>query len=227
MADKVPITGGVGTNVATDEIAGVHYQRVKPVAGADGVAVDVSIANPMPVVVSQTQQVPLLFTQFLDTVGDGSGVKNAIGDYSGGVTIFKVQPGAGVIYKIHTMIIHIEDGSGFRAERYAALGTALTVGIIVRVQDNGGTIVALTDATAPVKNNGNWAEYAGPGVDVKAWGAGEEQLVGLWEFAQCHGVPIRLDGDANERLEVVLNDDFTDVVDHHFVARGFKETTLT
>lgn len=33
MADNVPITAGSGTNVATDDVSGVHYQRVKLVDG--------------------------------------------------------------------------------------------------------------------------------------------------------------------------------------------------
>jgi hypothetical protein len=51
MADNVPITAGSGTNIATDDIGGVQYQRVKPSFGADGFAVDVSAANPMPVII--------------------------------------------------------------------------------------------------------------------------------------------------------------------------------
>lgn len=41
MADNVSVTAGSGTSVATDEISGVHYPRVKPAIGADGTAVDV------------------------------------------------------------------------------------------------------------------------------------------------------------------------------------------
>lgn len=33
MADNVPITAGSGTTVATDDVSGVHYQRVKLVDG--------------------------------------------------------------------------------------------------------------------------------------------------------------------------------------------------
>ena len=40
MADNVPITAGSGTSIATDDIATVHYQRVKPQLGADGAATD-------------------------------------------------------------------------------------------------------------------------------------------------------------------------------------------
>lgn len=49
MADNVGYTPGAGAVVAADEIAGVLHQRVKLGVGADGVAVDVSAANPMPV----------------------------------------------------------------------------------------------------------------------------------------------------------------------------------
>jgi hypothetical protein len=49
MSDNMPITPGSGGVVATDEINGAHYQRMKPCIGDDGVAVDVSLNNPMPV----------------------------------------------------------------------------------------------------------------------------------------------------------------------------------
>ena len=49
MADNVGYTPGSGATVAADEIGGVLYQRAKVVVGEDGVATDVSEANPMPV----------------------------------------------------------------------------------------------------------------------------------------------------------------------------------
>ena len=48
MADNVGYTPGSGATVAADEIGGVLHQRVKVGIGADGTAVDVSDANPMP-----------------------------------------------------------------------------------------------------------------------------------------------------------------------------------
>lgn len=42
MADHVQVSQGFGTNLATDEISGVHYQRVKLDIGADGAASDVA-----------------------------------------------------------------------------------------------------------------------------------------------------------------------------------------
>lgn len=49
MPDDVSITAGSGTTVATDEIGGRHFQRVKPAFGADGTAGDVTVDNPLPV----------------------------------------------------------------------------------------------------------------------------------------------------------------------------------
>lgn len=49
MADNVAITAGAGTSIATDDIAGVQWQRVKVGWGADGTAGDTSAANPLPV----------------------------------------------------------------------------------------------------------------------------------------------------------------------------------
>lgn len=40
MADNIAITAGSGTTIATDDISGVQYQRVKLALGSDGVAND-------------------------------------------------------------------------------------------------------------------------------------------------------------------------------------------
>lgn len=53
MADNVAVAPatGVGTApVATDDVGGVHYQRIKVNFGAEGSATDVSAAAPLPVV---------------------------------------------------------------------------------------------------------------------------------------------------------------------------------
>lgn len=49
MSDNIGYTPGTGAIVAADNIAGVLHQRVKLGVGGDGVAVDVSTANPLPI----------------------------------------------------------------------------------------------------------------------------------------------------------------------------------
>jgi hypothetical protein len=53
MADNVGYTPGSGEIIATDDIGGVQYQRVKPVWGTDGVAQDVNNTTPLPVTGAQ------------------------------------------------------------------------------------------------------------------------------------------------------------------------------
>jgi hypothetical protein len=49
MADNIQVTQGTGTTMATDDISGVQYPRVKVSWGVDGSAVDASATNPLPV----------------------------------------------------------------------------------------------------------------------------------------------------------------------------------
>jgi hypothetical protein len=50
MSDNTQLNAGTGGDtIATDDIGGVKYQRVKANFGADGVAIDVSSLNPFPV----------------------------------------------------------------------------------------------------------------------------------------------------------------------------------
>jgi hypothetical protein len=55
MADNTTLNTGVGgNNVASDDIAGVHYQRIKMVHGQDGVNDgDVSSVNPLPTAIKK------------------------------------------------------------------------------------------------------------------------------------------------------------------------------
>lgn len=50
MADNVAITAGSGTTIATDDVGGIQYQRVKVTWGVDGTGTDTSASNPLPVV---------------------------------------------------------------------------------------------------------------------------------------------------------------------------------
>lgn len=47
MADN-SVLPATGETIATDEIGGVKFQRVKPTYGVDGTAIDVSDSNPLP-----------------------------------------------------------------------------------------------------------------------------------------------------------------------------------
>lgn len=162
----------------------------------------------------QDKDAPLF--RLMDTNGDGTGTKNANGNYST-PDIFYIEPSSDRLFLINRMIVCIEDAAGMRAERYGSLSDALTNGIIVRVSDNSGVKQDLTDGI-PVKTNAGWGTLCFD-VDVKTWGAGDELLLVRWTF-QRSGVPIPLNGAKGEKLEIYLQDDFTGIVNHYFFAQG-------
>jgi hypothetical protein len=52
MVDNVAVTPGSGSTIATDDVGGVHFQRVKVTWGADGTANDANATTPLPVSVT-------------------------------------------------------------------------------------------------------------------------------------------------------------------------------
>lgn len=163
------------------------------------------------------------FFRFLDTAGDGTGTKNAIGNYSAAVTNFYIQPPAGSIYVISRIIAHIADTGGLDAGSYGN-GITLTNGVDIETADGTGTIIGITDGI-PIKTNGEWARYCYD-VQYTSFGTGLNYLNVRWSFFKT-GSYIRIDGSKNELLKVILNDDFTDLDEHYFMVQGYIEGTLT
>jgi len=155
--------------------------------------------------------------QYLDTDGDGTGTTNAIGDYSGGEEIFYIQPPAGTVYSLNRMMVFVQDAGTFDSAKYGN-GVGLTTGIVVRVQDDEGTLDTMT-GVLPVKTNTHWKRLCYDAV-VSKDGTGDETLGARWTFTKDSGEPIILNGNANERLEVVLNDAFDDLVAQTFMVKG-------
>jgi len=154
--------------------------------------------------------------QYLDSVGDGSGIKNLIGDYSGAPTTFKIAPGAGEIFILTRMLIYIEDAGSFDTGSYAN-GVMLTNGISLEHDHIDGVVDMM--AGIKVTNNGDWAGKC-KDVDTHTWGAGNEFLTGRWSFDRT-GQEIALNGDAGQELRISLNDDFSGIAKHEFMIQGF------
>jgi hypothetical protein len=85
LPDNIAITAGAGTTVATDEIAGINFQRVKVTWGVDGVANDASATTPLPV-------------QLSPIATDGADTHRRISDAS--TNAANIKSSAGVVYGI-------------------------------------------------------------------------------------------------------------------------------
>lgn len=216
--------GSGGDKASADTILTVKHPRVKMQFGETGSATDVSATDPMPVSQAINGAQNHLVMRFLDTVGDGTGTTNANGDYSVTQGIFRIAPGAGEIFRISRMIIMVEDTSGMTPVEYGNIGSALTNGIQLRCHDGTTTICDFTNGD-PITRNGDWAGRCYD-ANLLTWGASNEILAIRWTFTES-GQFIRLDGDANEELQIVLDDDMTDLINHTFYINGYKESDPT
>jgi hypothetical protein len=154
----------------------------------------------------------------LDTAGDGSGTKNATGNYASD-TPFYITPGwARHRFIIHRVLYYIEDDAiGIDLSTYGGI-TALTTGVLVRVTRKDGTVFDLTDGV-PIKTNGDIARICYD-LDISTFPANNNYVIGRWTFAKS-GAPIVL--NFGDRLEFVMRDNLTTLVAHYFMVQGYIE----
>ena len=130
---------------------------------------------------------------------------------------FYCEAQTGQILRIDSLIVHIEDATGFVAEDYGSLGAALTVGVSVHTESTtGSTLIDLTSGV-PVKSNGEWGKFCF-GTELVLFGAGNDFLQAEWTWPK---MPIRL--AVGERLVVTCHDDMDGLAAHNFVAHGYNE----
>ena len=157
--------------------------------------------------------------RLLDTNGDGSGIVEAVGNYSATPTSFKISASEGAC-TIERLIIMIEDTGSFDSGRY---GNGLSLINGVRVYLKNATDEVLEEFTSfPILTNGDWAGHCHD-FNHFNWGTGNEVASIRWTFSKS-GQPIRVRLGLGEYFEVYLNDDFTGLVKHRFTIQGKFET---
>ena len=158
--------------------------------------------------------------QMADTVGDGSGTINAVGDYSSASAEFKVQCGAHEHIQCHRVIVLIEDAGPMSADDYGGI-SALTNGVECYVKDRAGAInYRMTDTNFPIKSNLQWSAYCH---DVKEinFGSGNDAVSVRWTFAKSGG-PVSL--KPGWSLNFLCQDNFSGIVTHLFQVQGMVYT---
>ena len=69
----------------------------------------------------------------------------------------------------------------------------------------------------------DWAKFCYD-VDHENFGLGNEFLNVRWTFSKS-GTYIQLNGENNDKLEIVVNDDLSGLVNHRFLVQGYIEET--
>ena len=155
----------------------------------------------------------------LDTNGDGTGTKNAIGNYSAAPTDFFIQPPIGKIFVITTLIFHMSDSGAFSATDYGSIAGGLTNGLTAVVERQAVQIFDLFEGIT-IQNNDQFLHIS-PDVNVVNWSGGTDSLVVSYD-SQKFGIQLSLNGDLEDKLIVRLNDDMTPLVDQFFIAHGYQ-----
>lgn len=133
MADNVAITAGSGVSIASDDIGGVQYQRVKIAQGADGVGVDVSSAAPLQVSLANHA------ANATAVKVDGSAVTQPV---SGTVT---ANAGTGTMAVSNTVLSVVGGGTEATAQRVTIASDSTGV---LSVDDNGSSLTVDGTVTA-------------------------------------------------------------------------------
>jgi hypothetical protein len=160
----------------------------------------------------------------LDTVGDGSGTKQAIGNYST-PTEFKLAPAAGVEYRVHRMLISLGDVGPFTYNTYGGL-PVLTNGWQMYVANGSGIQYHLLDEDGPVKSTVDM-EYMAFDMRVSDYAGNYSTMVARYSFNKFSTEGVVLKGDEGEYLAVNQRDNLTGLDTHVFIAQGevFKGTS--
>jgi len=168
-----------------------------------------------------TGTVKEMISRYLDTNGDGTGTKQAIGDYSAGVD-FYIAPPPGQIYRIARLIVYVHDTRIFDPDKYGDLGGALGTGIFVKTKNASGDIKDLTDGI-PITENAAWGRTCYDATMSNYGGTpANESLHVRWTFTKS-GTYIRLVGDDGEFLTCELNDNMTGLIEQTFLVQGYIE----
>lgn len=157
-----------------------------------------------------------LFTQCLDTVGDGSGSKDMAVDFSGGATSFKISADVGLLdcYLSNLKVIMLFTGQ-MGIDKYAK-NLVLANGIQLRLTDQDDDLVEDFLDGNPVKSNAGWFFYAGKSNTFDA-AASKTALVIDWSFVD-KGFPLLL--RPGWSLETILHDDFSSMDIHMMCVQG-------
>ena len=152
-----------------------------------------------------------------DYLSNGSTI-NAVGNYSGAEEHFKItcKEGSQKLH-IYRLIIYLEDVGAFKSDRYG-VDLVLTNGIHVRTHNGGDTVHADLTAADPIMTNAQWGALCYD-VSLDTFGTGNNgSLTVRWTLANA-GAPVTL--SAGEYLAVDLEDDYTGLVKHTFMAQGY------
>ncbi len=156
-------------------------------------------------------------SRFLDTIGDGSGTNNFIGNYAT-PTKGIIKPGPGEILYINRLLFSVIDNADIKASKYGG-DIVLANGILIKHEKQNGTLINNITEGMPIMKNSDYIKY-GFNISDISLKEGRKHAHGVLTFSK-NGTPIVLQDD--EQLAVYFNDNFTGLLDHTFRAGCYSQ----
>jgi len=132
--------------------------------------------------------------------------------------VYQIAPPSDETWHIRAVILHIEDGTEPTIDKFGGIAS-LTNGIVIR--QNNGTKRNL----AVIRRNGDMKEYFGAEhvSFIQKSGGGDWATNGFWEFATHSRAIVRLVGATSDTLQIIIQDDLTDLSEFEVIIQGHKE----
>ena len=154
------------------------------------------------------------FRQFLTQAGDGSGAISAVGNYSGGATDWVIRPTAGETLRVISLAITLADAGKAKVDDYGFITGGLTNGVDILVA-LGEAPFSILAGNKPKTN----AALMAIGASALNTTDDDTYVQVVLGFTQEYAGGLILRG-ADDRLIVRLNDNFTGLKIHQFLAAG-------
>lgn len=158
--------------------------------------------------------------RYLDTVGDGSGLKDIILNYADGQVgkeEFIIAPPEGETFLVTRLLVEIVDAGSFDAASYGN-GITLTNGITLQLMRGASEEIDLLDGV-PIKANADFGRLCYD-VEVSTWGQGNEYLHARWSFFKAGTPGLYLHGGDSDKIVLTVNDDMSDLVRQYWGVQG-------
>ncbi len=168
-----------------------------------------------------------IFFRYLDTVGDGSGTKDASANF-GTPDYYFIKPPAATHYVVERLTITIQDTTATTAlaDRFGT-SAAITNGLQIlytKGTPGGGTTSIITDITdgVNIKKNSDILRLSSVANTGSFTGAAEGAFVGEVDFTRATGGALVLDGDNGEALAVYMSDNLSAMAKIYYIAQGYS-----
>lgn len=155
------------------------------------------------------------FRRYLDTNGDGTGTKSAVGDYSLSPAEFFIQPAMDDVLALSLLLPSIGDAGKFGSSDYGAM-TMLPNGILIQKTDSMGAVLEDLTDYLPIRCNGHWLANAGNAVRDQDPAAADNWMTVAWDLGDRLPLVLR----HQECFVIKLNDNFSGLTSHWFKVEG-------